>query len=151
MTGTCSYSCGDPVYIWSTTQESWLETTVEKIRPCGKIDTKIKSGCPEKYVRRTDDPLISSSRVVSSDSQPSLLGQIVTESSCQDDEASSFLAVVDEEVDRILGLHAFPHVALLLDLLEKSPEDVAEFFASCDMRSARLQADLLNHLGKKTR
>ena len=57
------YASGDPVYIWSTSQESWLETTVGKIFPDGKIDTQIKLCCLEKIVRRTDDPLIACSRV----------------------------------------------------------------------------------------
>ena len=54
---------------------------------------------------------------------------------------------MDKNVERILKLHQHVYIALLLDLLKKSPEDLTGFFTKCDMRSPRFYADMLSHLG----
>ena len=105
------------------------------------MDVKYAIGRRIRRINDDDDPLIASLglRMPSLLSQNSLF-QILS-------QVSDFLAVVDKEVNRILGLHPFPHVALLLDLSGKSSEHAAGFFSSCDMRSPRLYADMLDHLG----
>ena len=61
------YASGDPVFVWSRSKDCRLETTVEKICPDGKIDTKIKHGCLAKHVRRISEPLIASLKITFSD------------------------------------------------------------------------------------